>query len=246
MMAPALHPWVRDDVARLTRAGVPPTLAEVVWLAELCRAAHTPPGRESWVDTSAPLRFAGVSFWPLHMLAQGWFVRWFAAFEGQPDMQAGVYLFAHTRSKPGDTSLRDLGDMDAVAVAVGDWMRELPVPEADLPELTERLRRMGASDEVPPPPKQSAAGAAGDDAAGATPEERAAMLCAQFQGTTPEYWLTGCSERAAMMMAAARIAGENADGCWANSPERARRMASYMNAVKWVARRGMGLDEKAG
>ena len=245
MIAPALHQWVRDDVARLTRAGVPPTLAEVVWLADLCRAAHTPPGRESYQDPAAPLRFAGVEFWPLHMLAQGWFVRWFAAFEGQPEIQTGVYLFAHTRSRPGDASLRELGDMDAVADAVAGWMRDLPIPEADLPDLAERLRRMSASDDVPPVPK---GGAEIDqaDAAGATPEERAAMLCGVFQGTSPEYWLTGCSERQAVTMAAAKVAGENGGGCWANSPERTRRIASYMNAVKWVARRGMGLEGEAG
>jgi hypothetical protein len=47
-------------------------------------------------------------------------------------------------------------------------------------------------------------------------------------------------------MAAAKEAGENGCGCWANSPERTRRIASYMNAVKWVARRGMGLEGEAG
>jgi hypothetical protein len=193
------------------------------------------------------LRFGGIEYWPLTLLAQGWFVRWFEAFAEQPDMQAGVYLFAHTRSKPGDTSLRALGDMDSVAVEVGAWMRDLPLTEAGVTVLTERLRAMGADEEVPPPPgpaKHAAGGSA--DPALVSAEERAAQLCGLFEGTSPEYWLTGCSERQATMMAAAKIAHENAEGCWAQSPVRARRMASYLNAVKWVARRGMGLEQQDG
>lgn len=237
MEAPTLHKWVVDDLARLAKAGVTPTLAESVWLAELAKAAHSPPGRESYIDPASPVVFSGLEFWPLTMLAQRWFVTWFEAFADQQDIQVGVYVFAHLHSKPGDLTLRQLSTLDTVAATVSAYLDTMPVRADQLPALQAALA--GFYPEAPdvPDPPVPGRDAQAEDVQASTPEERAGSLCALFAGTTPDFWLTGISERQAMMVAAGKVAAESADGVWANSPLRTRRIASYMNAIKWIVQR---------
>jgi hypothetical protein len=239
MQAPALHSWVRDDLAKLRQVGIIATLEESVWLETLARSAHTPPGRESYVDPASPVIFAGVKFWPLTMLAMKWFQVWYEAFSDQPEVQGQVYLYAHIHSKPGDVALRELCDMDAVASAVSEWSNALPIREDQLPALQSLLQSMRDDSDVPAPPDPKKRDEPIHE--GATPEEQAAALCSMFQGTTPEYWLTGISEKQAQVLAAGMVAAQSGGGgCWANSPERTRRIASYMNAVKWIKLRATG------
>jgi hypothetical protein len=236
MNAPALHRWVCEDLARLAKAGITPTLAESVWLADLARSAHTPPGRESYVDPASPLSFCGLTYWPLTMKAMKWFQVWFEAFADQPEIQGGIYLFAHLRSKPGDMSLSEFSEMDQVARAVTDWLQNVPLRPDQFSELQRRLQAMRVDDEVPPVPDPKHTDRE-EPAASMTPEERAGDLCAMFKGTSPDFWLTGISDQSATMVAASMVARENGGGCWANSPTRTRRIASYMNAVKWIVHR---------
>lgn len=233
MRAPEIHVWARQDIAKLRARGIEPTIDEMVWLARLAELAHTPPGRVTVEDVAAPVKFAGETFWPLHMLAQRWFVQWFEAFEGQDEMRAGVYLYAHTKSKPGDKSLRELSDMDEVARVVSEWLNNAAFRSDQLVDLQAALQRMADDEQDIPAPDEKS------EQRGATQEDRISSLCSAFEGTTPEFWESEICERQAMMVVASRIAQENG-GAWANSPLRARRMANYMNAIKWIVKRSEG------
>ena len=241
MQAPALRQWLRDDIARLEAAGIVLTQAEVVWLAELEKACRTPPGREIISCRAAPLHFAGVTFWPFHNRARYWFAEWSDVFEGDKELHAGLYFFAHVHSKPGDKTVIELSSADVVESAVRDWLRNQDFSLQDYQRIADKLYEMDHpdADNVPPPKT-----AAPDDEPRTcqTIESRCAVLCDMFQGTTPEYWMTEVSAVEAQFMAAAVASTQDVSGSstWATSPERVQRMANYMNAVKWIALRARG------
>jgi hypothetical protein len=235
MLAPSIHPWAQDDLKRLRASGITPDDNEVAWLARLAARAHETPGRESDVDRTSPMVFAGVKFWPLTLKAESWFARWYSAFDGNPKVCVAIQLYAHAHSKPGDATLDDLGDPNRIADTVCDWFERLPIREDQLLELQRRIIGMTADSESVP----KFCGATDARVVPSTIEDRIAALCSLFEGTTPEYWRSDVSAASAYAMAAAKQARENGDA-WANSPERTRRIADYLNAVKWVASRSLG------
>jgi hypothetical protein len=234
MQAPALHAWVRDDLARLAKVGIVPTLAEVVWLAELAKAAHTPPGREVLRSVSAPLQFCGSIFYPFHLRAQYWFAEWREVFDGNQLLQDGIYLFAHVHSKPGDTMLLDLATADSVADAVKAWMKTQEFAESDLATLINSIYRMDHEEETIPSPDKKPNG---EPQSYVTMEERVASLCDIFPSSTPQFWTSEISAVEAERLAAAMISETGENGAWATSALRTRRVANYMNAVKWIVQR---------
>ncbi len=236
MQAPALHSWVRDDLARLAKVGIVPTLAEVVWLAELAKAAHTPPGREQIQTLAAPVKFCGAVFYPAHLLARYWVAEWMDVFEGDKLIQDGIYLLAHVHSKPGDRRLTELTNADEVAEVVKAWLRKQEFGECDMERIAAALYRMdhGESDPIPHPDEVKE-----ESKHYVTLEERVAGLCDLFPCTTPLFWQSEISGIEAERLASAMIAQTGDSGAWANSSLRTRRIASYMNAVKWITQRSL-------
>lgn len=234
MKAPAIHAWARDDLAKLRQSGIVVNDDEVAWLSRLAARAHEAPGRPSDIDRSSPLVFAGVKFWPLTLKALTWWGRWHEAFDDMPDLAVPIYFFAHHHSKPGDRTLDDLGDPQIVSKTVLDWFNDLPFAVAQIPDLQKRLNDMTGDIESVP----RCGGDGVHAASGSSLEAKLAALCSLYEGTTPNYWLHDVSASQAYALAAAMQARENGDE-WAQSPERSRRIADYLNAVKWIARRGL-------
>jgi hypothetical protein len=236
--APQLSGKLSDSLDLIRSCGVEPTDAEIVWLAELRRRCDTPPGRESVSSCSSPVDVYGVRLWPLHLMAEAWFVDWFEAFEDDDLLRSGVYLFAHVHSKPGDRTLMEYGGYDAVKARVTEWLVSLPVPQRDLPKIMEACYALDAGNEIevenPDKAKQA-------DPIPRSIEERAAELCKAFPGTTPSYWLADVSKVEIMRMAVV-CSADGATGEWAKSPLRIRRIASYLSAVKIISRRGAKAD----
>jgi hypothetical protein len=234
MKAPSIHAWARDDLRRLRQSGLVVNDDEVAWLSRLADRAHEAPGRPSDIDRSSPLVFAGVKFWPLTLKAEAWFARWYAAWDGMTHLVVATHLFAHHHSKPGDMTLDELADPQTVSQTVLDWYSDLPFPSLSIPDLQERLIDMAG--ECESVPKCGGEGVSASQ--GSSIEAKVAALCSLYEGTTPEYWLHEVSASKAYALAAAKQAHENGDA-WAQSPERSRRIADYLNAVKWIARRGL-------
>jgi hypothetical protein len=236
MEAPALHPWVYKDLARLAKVGIVPTLAESVWLANLAKAAHTPPGQEPVKCHASPIVVRGTTFYPFHLRARYFFAQWCDVFEGDQLLSDGLYQFAHAHSKPGDNSLVAFAVADEVADAVKTWLRGREYDSADFPAITSALYAMDHddSDDVPPVKQKD------DDGPQSyvTLEERVAFLCSVFIGTTPDYWTIGVSAIESSKLAAAMCA-KDGEGTWATSALRTRRIESYMNAVQWITQRGL-------
>jgi hypothetical protein len=130
-----------------------------------------------------------------------------------------------------------MADPNGIAETVAAWFERLPMREDQVIELQQRLVGMtGDSESVP-----RCGGKGGEQHVPSTIEDKIAALCTLFQGTTPEYWRSDVSAASAYALAAAKQARENGDA-WANSPERTRRIADYLNAVKWVSRRGIAAN----
>lgn len=237
--APQLPAKLADSLDLIRSCGVDPTDAEIVWLAELRRRCDNPPGRETVQSCSAPIEFCGVKFWPLHLMAEAWFSDWFRAFEDEDLIQCGVYLYAHAQSEPGNKTLRDVASFDQVRRVVLDWLASTPIHKPDFGAIMDACYRMDNGDELtvdnPDLPK------AAEQSIPQTVEEKAANLCRMFEGTTPSYWLTEVSRSEATRMAAA-VSIEGGSTEWHKSPLRAKRIASYLAAVKIIARRGMKQD----
>lgn len=240
MMAPRLHAWVYGDIARLRKAGIVPSFEDIAWLAELAKAAHTPPGREVLRSLGAPLKCFGETFYPFTLRARYWVAQWHDAFEGDAVTQDGIYLYAHVHSRPGDASLRDLATMDDVKSAVGCWLRVQEFDLRDIASVCEAVYAMDhdADEAIPEPQDPKKAAAAKERPSFSTIEQRVAALCEAFEGTTPAYWTDEISAIEADKLAATRCS-EDGGGAWATSKARQRRVANYMNAVKWVARNGL-------
>lgn len=237
MEAPALHAWVRDDLAKLGQVGIIATPAEVVWLSELAKAAHQSPGRELPFCLASPLKVCGTTLYPFHLRARYWFATWRDVFEGDALMQDGLYQFAHAHSKPGDKSLVDLATADEVSDAVKVWLRTREYDSLHFPAINAALFAMDQDGEEEVPAVKERAEAP----VFVTLEERVANLCDLFPGTTPDYWMYDLSAVEAMKLAAAKCAADG-DGVWATSALRTRRIASYMNAVQWIAKRGLAAN----
>jgi hypothetical protein len=239
MQTPSLHAWVKDDLARLRKVGIEPSFAEVVWLSDLAKAAHTSPGREVIQCHAAPIKFCGAVFYPFHLRARYWYAEWRDLFDGDGLLQDGLYFFAHVHSKPGDVSLVELSTADAVQDAVKAWLRQQEFSEADSLTLAEALYRMDHGDDNPVSSPETKPD--NETQSIVTLEERVAELCELFPGTTPTYWQSEISSIEGDKLAAAMIAATGDEGAWATSAIRTRKIGSYMNAVKWIMQRALSI-----
>lgn len=216
---PDLHPNLESTLAALRADGINPTDAEVVWLARLrWPCDHPRHGVKELVG--APVEIGGDTFWPLHRLAEYWFVAAGEILGDEGTRKTDAYLFAHTRSAPGDRSLLLITGEDAIAQTVHDWRAGLALHDENVPDLVRLLRHIdGYADEAAPRPATEEPGEL--DGIG--------TLCKMFPGTTPDYWRSGISiaETEALFESTSKQA-------WAESSKRTAAIENYLLAVKQV------------
>jgi hypothetical protein len=232
--APPLPNKLTESLALLRSLGVTLTDADIVWLAELRRQADTPPGRANLSSAASPIEICGVKLWPMHLLAECWSSDWVHEFEGDPFLQGCIYLFACAKSGPMDTTLAGIATYDAVKKAVVEWISSTTIMRKDIPKVIDaccKLMETDFANTVDNPDKMQTVANAPK-----TTEERAAALCKTFPGTTPDYWLVGVSTSCALKMAI-EVSKSGDSSEWAQSPLRIKRVASYLAAVKILARR---------
>ena len=233
-VVPDLSPRLQDTLAAFAASGVVLSPAEIVWLAELRRPCDKPSdGSIPWV-MGAPIRDSGETFWPLHELASNWFSRAYKIVSWSDVGGIACYLFAHTRSAPGDKSLRLLSGSEEIRTTVLDWYEQSGIHQGQLAVLSGALNRLnGVDNDVPNPdatPTQ-------DDSAPVDNSARfAAAMCHAFPGSTPEYWLTEIPSTVAVKM----LAEASGSGQFATSPERTRAISNYLTAVKTLWRMHSG------
>jgi hypothetical protein len=218
---PSLHPTLAAAIEALRSDGINPTDAEVVWLARLRWPCDHPAGGGLPDLAGAPVNVCGESFWPLHRLAERWFVRAGEMLGEDGNWRTDCYLFAHTRSAPGDRSLLLVNSEDEIRATVADWRLSLPLHDENIADLVRLLRHVdGYVDEAP-----------------RTDEKREpvgeldgiAQLCRMFQGTTPDYWRAGIS----IAETEALLESANSES-WAVSDKRTEAIESFLRGVKWV------------
>jgi len=223
-----LSGYVAATVEALRADGITITDAELAWLVEMrwrCdrpdfrEGVHPPRGFPLIIDT-----LPGVELWPLHALAETWFRM---AGEIVADIQTDVYLYAHTRSAPGDNGLATLQTDAAIRETVGAWRCGLPLHadnEASLVRLCRLIDGYVAPD-VQAPDQVTESMDSQED----TESRCVRMLCEALPGTTPTYWRTeiSVSEMEALMRA-------RKPEPWAESPRRKSAIENYLNAVRWI------------
>lgn len=226
---PALAPKVQDAIDALRADGVTLTDADVVWLSRLRAACDAPEPRRVRVMMSAPLQYAGVTWWPLHRLADEWWRAAYVQLEHFPDLRTDAFLMAHQFSAPGDSTLLQwTGDM--VPHALVEWRVRIPLHDDQVLPLIQTLKEMdGLSDVVPCP---SDGNPTDMDHARSTTGIMA--LCRAFPGTTPDYWDTHAT---LSMIDDVQSAFASKEG-WANSDERTESIKRWLSAVRWLRNRG--------
>ncbi len=87
---PELAPKLAEVLMIFRESDVCPTDEEIVWLAELRRpCGHPSDGSVPWV-MGAPLSFSGVKWYPMHRLAESWFVRSMAILAGDANVETAL------------------------------------------------------------------------------------------------------------------------------------------------------------
>ena len=229
---PDLHPKLAETLAALRAAGVQPTDAEIVWLGRLREPCDNPESHAVRHVIGAPLIYCGISFWPLHWLAEDWWKLMYVYLERRPLLRQHAYIFAHLFSAPGDVRLRDWNGETALDL-VRAWVRKSPIHKRQLPELFDSLMVLDEYKDEPDglSDKPNAAEPKINSAHGSL-----AALCRAFPGTTPDYWYAGISKADAEEIEG----GYAAEGEWATSPTREAAIRRYMRAVQFIteSRRG--------
>jgi hypothetical protein len=223
---PSLHPSVERKLAALGDAGIEATVEEVVWLCDLHRRTMDPRAGYPQLPPGYAIDLCpNVKAWPLHALATTW---WIEASEHLPEMQDALYVYAHTRSAPGDRSLLEMQDWEGVAEAIGQWRSTLPIHDELWPDYIRLMRQLdGDCPVVPRPDAEDGPSAHGLPGL-------YARLCSMVPGTTPEYWESGISEG----HTAQAIAAMDPNAAqWNKTARFGRAQANYLNAVKWIIKR---------
>ena len=226
--APELPPKLAATLDAFESEGIQPTAKEIVALADLRRKCDGKnDGSVPWI-MGAPLDYAGVTWWPLHRLAESWWLRANELLAGNIEDQVYVYLYAHAFSAAGDRSLRMLTGTDSIRQAVRAWYNDLALHEDQVIELTNRLRELdGDTDNVPDPDAKPViiSEPRTDDGTGFV-----ATMCKAFPGVSPEYWNTEIAAKDARSML--DVASEGGD--FATSSDRSEAIGNYLKAVKWI------------
>jgi hypothetical protein len=108
--------------------------------------------------------------------------------------------------------------------AVGEWRLSIALHEDIEPELVRFLRVRDGIDAGVPSPTDAA-----PDPEQAGPVDGVTAMCKAFPGTTPDYWMTGISERDIDELCKRLDRGN-----WATCDTRKHAIDSYLNAVKWI------------
>lgn len=221
-IVPALRPRLAETLEALRAEGILPTDAEVVWLAQL-RERCDAPRVDDGTMLGAPLDVAGETWWPLHMLAEDWFWHAYQELGERGDWRTWAYLFAHTRSAPGDKSLLLVMGPVATMAAVGSWRRRCALHREVEGSLVGLLRELDGyvetvvdpdrvKEEIAPRPK---------------PMAGVAALCRMFPGTNPDYWRAGISARETDALLSSEKSAET---------DRTQAIRNYLTAVRVVRR----------
>ena len=225
---PSLAPHVAMTIEALAADGITPTPAEIAWLAKLrepCDNIST--GGDLPPIPGSPIEIAGETWWPLHARASSWYRRTYFLFgDEETEWRLWVYMYAHTRSAPGDSSLLLLTARNTIKDVVGQWRAELPLHEEHEIALHRFLRRLDGDVQAVPPVDQPAI-----QPPPPTPWDGIAQLCRLFPGTTPEYWWAGISERDTDELLRASDRND-----WATSRTRLQHIDNYLTAVRWIRR----------
>ena len=223
--APDLHPKLADALDALRADGICPTDAEIVELARLRRICDNPEdGQSPWIMGAALCRY-GETFYPWHRMAELWFLRMWASFDGDKESRINAYLYAHAKSAPGDASVSRLMDVEPARKSISAWRDSLPLHDSSVMELIAELQMLdGCTSFVPEPgvtdkPVPIREGSA----------TWAARMCKAFPGVPPDYWMTGISERDAQDMLAGITGGD-----WATSERRTAAIGNFLKAIRWI------------
>lgn len=232
---PELAPKLRETLEAFKAAGVTLSAAEIVWLADLRRPCDSPAdGSVPWV-MGAPLAYAGVRWYPLHRLAESWWLRANDLMDGSQTDQIAAYLYAHAHSAVGDTSLRDCMSEEAIRDRVRNWFDMLGIHGGQIDALCDRLRVLDGEENSVPDPDEN--GVSEATSGGNSSAAFLAVMCKAFPGIAPEYWMTGCSAAEARAM----LDGvSDDDSGFAKSERRTNAIRNYLKAVKtlWGIHRG--------
>jgi len=221
MMVPGLAPKLAEALASLRADGITPTDAEIVWLARLRWACDHQRSFDADGIVGSSVDMFGQRFYPLHRLAEHWFV---SACELNDDaaFHTAVYMFAHVFSAPGDRTLLTLSDEKSVKEVVWAWRNSLPIHDENEGEFVRLLRMIDRYTEDISTDTDKA-----DERI--NPFSGVASLCRMFPGTTPDYWQTGMSTGEIALLLDADKTSQ-----WATSSDRTRAIAAFLSAVKYI------------
>jgi len=225
---PELAPRLAEALIAFRESGVCSTDAEIVWLAELRYACdHPRDGSVPWL-MGAPLSFSGIQWYPMHRLAESWFVRAMTLLDGDERLQTAAYLYAHAVSAPGDRSAQGLTSERDIRVNLDEWYESLPIHEdADqMAALCDSLRRLDGDVDMVPDIEERESEPVEDN-----PQRFVTTICQAFPGIPPSYWLTELPAHEVRAMIAAVSEGS---GDWATSAARTTAIGNWLKAVKWV------------
>jgi hypothetical protein len=227
---PSLAPRLAVALKALRDGGVEPTDAEIVWLGKLRHKADNPcDGSVPWV-MGAPVEYGGMRWYPMHRLAESWFLRAFKLLDGNDVLQIAAFLFAHAYSGAGDKTVREYMTDEAIREKLDEWRNDLPVHDDQVAALCDTLRDLdGQQDSVPDVRDDSEDG---EEVEAVNTAHSIASFCKAFPGVSPEFWLTDISSADSMQM----LSAVGSDGGWAESPIRREAVANWLRAVKWVWR----------
>jgi len=221
---PALSPHVDKALQTFREAGVALSDAEVVWLATLRRDCDKPRDGDLPEVWGAALHYAGRTFYPMHRLAETWFLRAFKLTSGTELLPAAAFIFAHERSATGDTSLREYSTTAQVSEVLSEYLDNLPIHSAQIAPLCDALSDLDGNPYSVPEIKDG-------DASSSSTDTFISTMCKAFPGTLPDYWLTGLpSAKARAILEAASDEGTD----FATSFDRTEAIKNWLRAIKLI------------
>jgi len=226
---PELAPRLAETLCAFREAGVEPTDSEIVWLAILRRPCDHPiDGSLPWL-IGAPFNYAGIAWYPIHHLAELWFIRVKKLLNESdaPDVaHMAAFMFAHAHSVPGDVTVRTIGTLPEIVNTCTEWLNSLPIHAGQFLPLINRLRELDKNTATIPDGTEDRS-----DEVLASQHSGVAIMTKAFPGTTPEFWLTGVASSDAREYVSAVSDG---GGKFATSTTRTSAQTDYLKAVKVV------------
>ena len=144
---PDIHPLAESHLADLRRRGIEPTLAEQIWVVDLCRRVVCPFDSERADLIGAPVRVGGATLWRLTIGAGVWLqdcaFRWWAGDDTRLGM-AVAWALAHSRDRDAITAAA-AGGAAAAAKTIKAWAMELTCTREELDAAIDELMPSAAS-----------------------------------------------------------------------------------------------------